>query len=272
MANNDKAFIKFLGVRGSVPVSGAEFVRYGGDTSCVLVRLGGEVILLDAGTGMLAGEAELRAETGRLSILLTHPHIDHIQGLCSSTLMYEPGRAVDIYAAPRRGLSAQGQIEALMSYPLWPVGPEGFAAKVVFHDITAEPFTIGRVRVDNMESDHPGGSTIFRLSSRGVSIVYATDFEPRAEYPARLEAFARDCSLLIIDAQYSAQEYEQRVGWGHSSWEQSAELGQRCAARRVMLFHHEPRRTDQELDAIQRRVREEYPRCAVARAGEEITL
>lgn len=269
------ARVKIYGARGSFPVSGAEFSRYGGATSCVLVNMDGQYIMLDAGTGLLAAEAELTALPDKLNILLTHGHLDHIQGLSCCSLFWQPERRIEIFSVPRDGLSTREQVEKLLSPPLWPVGPEAFQAEVTYTDIAVNAkkgFHIGPVRVDTMESNHPGGSTVFKLTGSAASVVYATDFEARLRISTRLERLADRCDLLIIDAQYNEEEYASHRGWGHSTWRQSAAIGERCEARQVLLFHHDVRRTDAELDAVQKVLDAQYPRCRLARSGEEIMI
>lgn len=260
-----------LGARGSAPTEGAQVSRYGGGTSCVLVRMGGQVIVLDAGTGLMDLERALKPEDERIHLLLSHPHFDHMVGLPSCPVLYDPGRAVRIYAAPRAGLSPREQIARLMSPPLWPVGPEAFTARVSYETIVGG-FSLGPVTVDVMEGAHPGGCTVFRLSCGGTSVVYASDCELDEESTPPLSEFARDCTLLLCDGQYSIAEFSARRGYGHSSWRSTARLAAHCGAKRLLIFHHAPLRTDAELDAARPLLAELFSPGAFARGGEEIFL
>lgn len=281
---DDRVRVQLLGTRGSVSAGGEEFVRYGGGTSCVLVRMGGEVIFLDAGTGILAGEKALSREEKTLHILIGHPHLDHLAGLPFFTPLYEQDREINVFGRVRGGLSPRSQLERIMSPPLWPVGPEVFAAQVDYRELTEEAFAIGPVRVTTLEGDHPGGGTVYKLSWGGRSIVYAVDFEhgPRT---AALAEFADRCDLLIYDAMFTTEEYENRKGFGHSTWEEGLALGLHTGAGRVVLTHHEPRRRDAEIDALQQQLNTAQaaagwtlpedgarPRCVFGKSGEEFFL
>jgi phosphoribosyl 1,2-cyclic phosphodiesterase len=263
--------VVLLGVRGSVPVSGADFVKYGGSTLCVLVQMGGETILLDCGSGALQSGL-LTADAHHLSILLSHPHVDHLIGLPMCPFLYEADKQATFYAVPRGGLSAQKQMESLMSPPLWPVGFEAFRAKLIIKDILEPSFQIGSVLVEHIGLLHPGGASAFRLSYGGRSLVYASDCELSHNQQSRLSAFAKDCDLLLCDGQYSDEEYPLRVGWGHSSWSMAAALGKACAAKHTVLVHHAPQYTDHFLDMADRWLRSRYPNCTLGRCGEEFSL
>jgi phosphoribosyl 1,2-cyclic phosphodiesterase len=265
----NEAAVVLLGTRGTIAVSGAEFAVYGGATSCVLVRLGGELIFLDAGTGLVSAVPRLGAGGGHFSILLSHSHIDHIMGLAAFPPLFDKRWRADIYSAERQGLTCREQIEKLMSFPLWPVSPDAFHENTRFLPINGS-FSIGNAEVRTMEGGHPGGSTVYRLSCGGKSLVYCTDFEHTDELSARVAEFASGCDLLIYDAQYSAEEFEDRRGWGHSTWDEGVDMAGRCGAKRLVLFHHSPSRTDAELAELQASIGNEY--VIFGKCGEEIVL
>ncbi|NCC16938.1 MAG: MBL fold metallo-hydrolase [Clostridia bacterium] len=258
-------------MRGSIPVSGADFVKYGGSTICVLVHMGGETILLDCGSGVLQS-GSLTADVQHLSILLSHPHVDHLIGFPMWPFLYEKGKQATFYAVPRGELSARKQMEALMSPPLWPVGFEAFHANLICKDILEPSIQIGSVLVEHLDLAHPGGASAFRLSYGGHSLVYASDCELSQGQLPRLSAFSKDCDLLLCDGQYSDEEYPLRVGWGHSSWSMAATLGKACGAKRTVLVHHAPQYTDNFLDKADQQLRSRYPNCTLGRCGEEFAL
>ena len=263
-------FVQILGARGSIPVSGPAFIRYGGACTCFLVSLGGRYVLLDAGTGML-NLPECVMEAERVSLLLTHAHLDHLQGLTMCRFLVKPGARLDVYGAERGGLDAEGQILRMFSQPLWPIGPTGFPAEIRYARIDGG-FDLGGIRVDVMEGVHPGGVSLFRLSAEGKSVVCATDCTLTPELLPRVEDFARNCDLLLCDGQYSDAEFPSRSTYGHSTWTAAARLGRDCGAGYTLVVHHDPNRTDAALDAAAGEVLAINPHCGFAAEGERIML
>lgn len=268
---NHTMTVKLLGVRGTLPVHGAEFAQFGGGTSCVLVRAGGETIILDAGTGLSGRAWDNFFPEKRCSLLITHAHVDHLMGFPVFPPLFDPAVRCDIYLKTREGHTAREQIEALMAPPLWPVRTDALKAAIHFHD-TEESFFLGEVQVNTMPSLHPGGSTIYKLSRGGISVVYATDYEPADDCPDDFCAFARDCSLLLLDAQYTEDEYRNTRGFGHSTISRSAAIARRCGAGRALLIHHDPKRTDAQLWALEQSILANDPHISFGREGEEIQL
>lgn len=263
--------VTVLGARGSVPISGAEFERYGGATVCMLVQLEGQTILLDAGTGLLNLHQYLSPSERTLPLLLSHAHVDHVLGLplCPATL--DETFRFDIYGMSRAGQSVAEQVGKLMHPPLWPVTPQRVPAKIRFHELLPS-FSIGAVQVDVMEGVHPDGISLIRLTGGGVRVVYATDCTFTQELLPALTAFAKDCDLLLCDGQYDQEEWCTCQAFGHSTWEAAARLGAACGARQTRVLHHAPNRTDAALDAATAALSAICPGCAFARAGEEIAL
>ena len=265
------ASVTVLGARGSVPVSGPDFMGYGGATVCVLARLAGQAVVLDAGTGLLELPRLLEDEERRIPLLLSHPHADHLLGLPLCPLLLQPGFRVDIYAARRHGLDAEGQVRALLSPPLWPGGPHQLPFPPAFHDLPPR-LELGPVTVESMEGVHPGGVSLLRLTGGGRRVVFVTDCTITDSLLPALKEFARDCDLLLVDGQYSDDEWPTRAGFGHNTWTAAARLGRDCGAKRVLVIHHDPAHTDCQLDAAAEELRRIHPDCAFARAGEEVLL
>ena len=267
MQMNDSS-VAILGARGSVPISAPCFAVYGGATTCVLVRLAGQHILLDAGTGIMRIPPETLAQE-HLSLLLTHVHLDHINGFGMCPFVMRRGNTMDIYASPADGSDAGDVFRALYRPPVWPVRPDDLAADLRFHPLP-EQLRLGAVEVSTLDGVHPGGVKLIRLSGGGKSIVFATDCTLTDEFYPKAAAFAKDCDLLLCDGQYSPEEYRTRSGFGHNTWFTAAQLGVDCGARQVRIVHHDPTHTDDILRAADEAVRSVNPVCSLAREGEEI--
>lgn len=266
-----KTQLVILGTRGSIPVSAEAFLRYGGETTCILLQLAGQTIVLDAGTGMLALPSYLRKEDRRITLLLSHAHVDHLLGLPMCAWVFDPENHIKVYGADRGGRTVKQQVCALLAPPLWPVGPDQLPADISFHSLP-ETMTLGTVTVDTIEGIHPGGVSLFRITGGGKRVVFATDCTFSQALMPRLTEFAKDCDLLLCDGQYSHQEWAGKAGFGHSTWTAAAGLGAACGAKQVRIIHHDPCRTDDALDAAGAELNAIHPRCLFARAGEQIIL
>ena len=276
MAQRTLQTVTILGTRGSLPVSGPGYARYGGATTCVLARLGDHTIVLDAGSGLLNLPGPdrcdyLPAQPQPLPILITHPHIDHLLGLPLCPYCLKPGGAVDIYLKERMGMSGQEMLGRLFAPPFWPVGTAQLPADIRFHSLP-EQFSLGGVRVETMEGNHPGGVSLLRLTERGKSVVLVTDCTLTPELWETARRFAQDCDLLLIDGQYSEEEWPARSTYGHNTWHTAARFGAACGAKQVRIMHHDPGRTDAALDAAAAEISKTYPQCGFAYEGEEIAL
>jgi phosphoribosyl 1,2-cyclic phosphodiesterase len=268
--------LTFWGVRGSIPTSGPLFVRYGGNTPCVEVKADdGTVIILDAGTGIRALGEHLAAEKKPVtaSILITHPHWDHIQGFPFFKPAFVPGNAITIIGPERNDITLQRIIADQMTHIYFPIELHELAASIAFHPVKEDDFMIGSVRVRTMYVNHPGFTVGYRIESGGKSLVYisdneafspemrkkATNFEPavldrfqltNGDWNQRIYDFARDVDVLIHDATYTPEEYADKMTWGHSHYEFTLNVARKSNARHLFLFHHEPSRSDDAMDGI----------------------
>jgi len=264
--------VKFWGVRGSIASPGPATVFYGGNTSCVEVRADGEIIVLDAGTGIrplgLALTNEFNGAPLNLTLLLTHTHWDHIQGFPFFLPAYNPRNTVRIlgYEGARQGLAAT--LGTQMESPYFPVGMKELPGNITIEELREMDFQVGKVRVHAMFVNHPGICVGYRLHTSGGDIVFIPDNEPfhrmrnkpgaadprSLEYAeqqdARLIDFVRGADVLIIDAQYDRDEYEQRVGWGHACIDDVAEIGARASVKQLFLFHHDPTHDDERISRM----------------------
>ena len=247
---NHQASLTVLGARGSVPVSGKAYTRYGGATTCYRLRLPDCTVFLDAGTGILRHSGDFGS--GRCHILLSHPHVDHLYGLPMLKALYSPVFNASIWGADFMGKSVQQQLDSLMRPPLWPITSEVFRANIGYNTFSpgSTLCLTPAVTAETLAVSHPGGCVAYKINAWDKVLVFATDTELAGETAARLADFASGCDLLIIDAQYTNDEYAAHAGFGHSSAGQALALISRCGAKAALLTHHDPFRTDDELDVL----------------------
>jgi len=251
--------VRVWGCRGSLPTPGLTTVRYGGNTSCVELELDdGSLLVFDAGTGICALGKELaRRKQRRIRLLLTHLHLDHVEGLRFFAPLWDERVEVDIWG-PRSPLhSLARRLARAFSPPLFPIDVSDVPASVRYHDTPREPWTIDGATISAATVIHPGPTLGYRIEHQGRAIAYLPDHEPAlGGEPAERSvdwlsggSLASGADLLIHDGQYSAAEYETRVGWGHSSIDDATSYAQAVGARRLMIFHHDPAHEDDQLDA-----------------------
>ncbi len=260
--------VRFLGVRGSIATPGADKTA-GGNTACVEVCAGDTRIILDAGTGLRTlGDERMRSGPRHSTILLSHLHWDHVAGLPFFTPIYVPGHRVEIASGPNGVMPIDAAIRDLFKAPFFPVDYADLQQQVSTRELRAnDRFTIGDITITMAKLNHPDPVYGFRLEHGGHSIVYATDTEHFACVDPTLKKLAAGADILIYDAQYTPEEYPAKVGWGHSTWEAGAELARAAGVPQLVLFHHDPNRTDAQLAAIEREAAAHLPGTVAAREG-----
>jgi phosphoribosyl 1,2-cyclic phosphodiesterase len=299
--------VRFWGVRGSIPVPGATTNRYGGNTSCVEVRPGGgPLIVIDAGTGIRRlGKALLHSEFGEgkgaAHLLISHTHWDHIQGLPFFAPLYVPGNDVRIYALQRDDTHLRAVFRCVTDEPYFSVPFDSVQAAVSFCELTdTTRFQIDGVHVQCTRLNHPWIAIAYRLESDGASVCYVSDTAPfrnillehefvRQPPPlgeplppahvAKLVAMregvvslCRNADVVIYDTMFTQEEYALRPHWGHSSPEDAIEIIREAGARKLVLFHHDPTRTDDQVDEQLARYRAANPDLAIDAAFEGLEL
>jgi len=256
--------VTLWGVRGSLATPGADTARYGGNTSCVEVRGDdGTVVILDAGTGIRPLGRVLPPSVRRIDLLLTHLHMDHIQGLGFFEPLYERGREIHIWGPPSPTLDLRTRLARYLSPPLFPVRLRDLPCRLTLHNVPPERFEVGGLEVEAALVCHPGSTVGYRISEGTRSLAYLPDHEPALglrEFPGEPEwtsgfDLAAGADLLIHDAQYTTEEYQKRVGWGHSSIRDAIAFATVAGARRFVPFHHDPTHDDAMLDCIDSVVR-----------------
>jgi phosphoribosyl 1,2-cyclic phosphodiesterase/CheY-like chemotaxis protein len=287
--------VKFWGVRGSIPTPGQTTVFFGGNTSCVEVRADGELIILDAGSGIRPlGEAlaaEFRDQPMELTLLISHTHWDHIQGFPFFLPAYDARNRVHIlgYEGARDGLAATlaGQMES----PYFPIALKQMPGNIVIEEIKEMTFNLGNVRVEACFSNHPGVCVGYKLYTSGGTIVYLPDNESfnketqkahGGALPRNIEKniaeFIHEADVLILDSQYTSDEYQKHIGWGHGCVDDVVQIALQSKVKRLVLFHHDPAHDDRMISNMLMHAREiaqkagTTMRVEAAREGEQFTL
>lgn len=273
--------LRFWGTRGSIPVPGPQTVRYGGNTSCVELQSNDVNIILDCGTGVRGLGLELmkRRKPVEAHILLGHTHWDHIQGFPFFPPALAPGNQIAIYSARGYEKPLQQVLEGQMDYSYFPIKLAQMSSDLDFHELDEETFDIGHVQVKSHFLNHTVLTMGYRLFSGGKTVVYATDTEPYGSFhansngnghgsnghrrggfvhegDARFVDFVEHADVLIHDAQYTEAEYPNKVGWGHSTIEYAVEVALVGGVKHLVLFHHDPMRTDDQVAELEMYARE----------------
>jgi len=270
--------IKFWGVRGSTPAPQPENMRYGGNTSCVEVRLGDQLYVFDCGTGFRVLGQSLRQEfsTRPISahIFVSHFHWDHIQGLPFFGPLYDNRENRFKFHCSSRTRTLKKVLEEQMASPFFPVGLNQMQAHQDFHDIEEGRITLGDVKLQAAWLNHPQGCMGFRLETKEGIVVYATDNEPGHEvFDKNVRKLAEGADVLIYDSQYLPEEYAaKRRGWGHSHWREAINVVMESGAKELVLFHHDPDHDDSCIDKVVREARNYYPRVRAAAEGMQIEV
>jgi phosphoribosyl 1,2-cyclic phosphodiesterase len=251
--------LKVWGARGSVPAPGPEMNRYGGNTSCVELGLSdGSTLIIDAGTGIRTLGVGIAQKLPKINILLTHLHLDHIQGLMFFEPLFHADREVTVWGPSAPGRSLQSRIGRYLSAPLTPLDVRELPCQLDFRNCPVTHWNIGPARIRAEAVTHRGPTLGFRIEDADTSLCYLPDHEPAlvgdlmgldTEWISGF-SLAHDIDVLLHDCQYTDAEYPAHMGWGHSAVSHTLRFAHRCGARRTLLFHHDPSHTDDALDAM----------------------
>jgi phosphoribosyl 1,2-cyclic phosphodiesterase len=251
--------VGFWGVRGSTPCEGPRYARYGGHSSCVAIEAEGQPpVVLDLGTGLRSYGEHITGDF-QGSVMLTHLHWDHVQGLPFFMPLHRPGSALDVYG-PRQDEGKLGDVFAeLMRPPFFPIRPRDLKGEVRFHDTGDDDFPIGQAKVRSRWVRHVGPTLGFRIDWNGASVAYIPDHgpgccpdDPDDHVPHEVLELCDGVDLLIHDAQHTASEWGPKRHWGHCTTDYAVNVAREAGARRLVLFHHDPAHGDEQIDHIAR--------------------
>ena len=246
--------VNLLGVRGSVPTTGPETRGYGGQTSCILVSEDGSQLILDAGTGIQT--LGTRSKTNRIDILLTHLHLDHIQGLGFFKPLFDSDAEVHIWGPSSNTNSLRSRLGRYLSPPLFPVNLQEIPCRLEMHEIGNTDFEIDSFKVKSTYVIHPGPTLGFRITGKNSVFTYIPDHEPALGMHGMIKdnawisgfEIAHQADLLYHDGQYTETEYDTRKGWGHSSIKDALLFAHTTSTSHILIGHHDPNRSDGQLD------------------------
>lgn len=268
-----KFYLKFWGVRGSIPVPGESTKKYGGNTSCIEICCDGKIIIFDAGTGIYNLSKEQKIDD--VDVFLTHTHLDHIQGFPFFKPLYNPKAKVRVWAGnlkPERNLS--DTIEQIIKPPIFPLNLKDLKAQVEFKDfIAGKIINLDDITIKTFLLNHPDSATAYRLEYKNKSICYVTDVEHKKDsVDMKLSEFIKDSDILIYDCTFTDEEYEKYKGWGHSTWQEGVKLANHANVKEFIIFHHNPDYDDNKLDEIAEKARKVRKNSVMAKEGLVINL
>ncbi len=270
--------VRFWGVRGSTPTPQRENLRYGGNTSCVELRIGDSLLVFDCGTGFRMLGGALRREFSRSPIrarvFLSHYHWDHIQGIPFFTPLYAPDNVFEFHSFRSIETDVRRALEDQMMNPYFPVDMKAMRAQRRFHHMGEETANYQGIRVTTKRLNHPQGCLGYRIEHKGRVIVYATDNEPGdPQGDQNVRALAEGADLFIYDSQYTPHEYANgKKSWGHSTWQEAVHIAREAKVKKLALFHHDPEHHDKQIDAILRQAAKQFRSTVAAREGLTLRL
>jgi phosphoribosyl 1,2-cyclic phosphodiesterase len=274
--------ITFWGVRGSIPTPGSQTIEIGGNTSCVEVRAGKQILIFDGGTGLrLLGKKLVKEMPLTAHMFFSHVHWDHIQGFPFFDPAFVPGNTFYLYGGNNVSRTLEETLAGQMDHPNFPVHLTAMGAKMIFCDLVeGEVVEIDDIRISNAIGNHPNGVWAYRVEHGGKCVVYATDTEHyEGRIDEKLVKLAKGADVFVYDSQYTPEEYAgtagtggSKKGWGHSTFEEAAKLAKAAGAKKLVLFHHDPIQSDAAVREKERRTKALFADVIAAYEGLSIEV
>jgi phosphoribosyl 1,2-cyclic phosphodiesterase len=276
----DRFTIHFWGVRGSIACPGVATVRYGGNTPCVEMLVGGHRLIFDAGTGIhVLGQSLLQQLPVSGHLFFSHSHWDHIQGFPFFSPAFMEGNEFNIYGGViPNGVTIEQRLHDQMKQPNFPVPLQVMGANLRFQTLEyTDEIQLGDVTISTGLLNHPGGAMGYRVNWRDHAVAYITDTEHfGGNLDPNVLALADRADVLIYDCTYTDEEYyhpqTSKIGWGHSTWQEGVKIAQAAQVKKLVIFHHDPSHDDNFMDAIEIKSTQIFPHAVVAREGMEISV
>ena len=269
--------ITFWGVRGSFPISRQDSVKIGGNTSCVELRTSNnEMIVFDMGSGLVEFGKKLMSKKNypkEMSVFISHFHWDHMIGFLGFAPLFDDQLTINLYGKEDK-LSADEVIDYMLHKTFWPVDMPMFKAKLVPKTFPKSSIRIGNdTKISHTLHGHPNGANSYRVELGTHVIAYSTDCEhPESHLNPNVIENARDADILIHDAQYTIEQLPAHKGWGHSTWKQAVDVAKQANVKKLILFHHDPAHTDEQVREIERKAQKEFPNTVAAYQGMTLEL
>ncbi|MDR4505436.1 MAG: MBL fold metallo-hydrolase [Candidatus Scalindua sp.] len=274
-----KMYIRFWGVRGSIATPGKGTVKYGGNTSCIEVRCGDEILILDAGTGIRElGSKLLKEEPRHINILFSHFHYDHIEGFPFFGPIFNKDYSITLIGRSKLDGTLEQLFATQLMFPYFPRTLKELDANIGFHEVNKKnSFRVGDITIKLCHLRHPGDCLAYRIEYRGNSVVYATDTEHSDRIDLALLHLASCADVLVYDCNFTDEEYSgivgaPKVGWGHSTWSQGVKMARAAKVKKLILFHHDPSHDDWCIDRLESKAQKGFRGAYAAFEGMEIAF
>jgi phosphoribosyl 1,2-cyclic phosphodiesterase len=269
--------IKYYGVRGSIPVAGRDYNKYGGNTTCIVINEANTTLVIDAGSGIRSFGRDLIKQAGitghKINIIFTHYHWDHIMGFPFFAPGFIKGNEINCYGESKYNMSIQDVLKKQQQFINFPVELSGMGAKLHFFETQEnDELNIGPFKITSTKLNHPAGTLGYRVQGSSGVFVAATDIEHFSVPDNKLMNLSKDADILMYDSQFTPEEYPKYIGWGHSTWDEGIKIAQLAGVKELHFCHHAPEHNDQQIDDIQTLAQARFAKSFAIQEGWEVEI